>query len=138
MRAFPPGLKMIAGNANAQRPQSLAVVGWACGGLRRPASLGLGADLPAGPVAPPARDLPQLLERTRPRQRRPQRHLAYAVGGRCPRSHPVALPSLVLIFLYASTELGRPVQASGRFGAHADFVNGWDQETLEKLVAALN
>ena len=67
-----------------------------------------------------------------------QRHLAYASGGQCPRSHPVALPSLILIFLYASTERGRPVQASGRFGTHADFVNGWDQETLEKLVAALN
>ena len=64
--------------------------------------------------------------------------MAYAVGGTCPRTHPVALPSLVLIFLYPSTGLVRPLQASGRFGAHADFVNGWDQEQLEALVAALN
>ena len=30
------------------------------------------------------------------------------------------------------------MQASGRYGTHADFINGWDQETLERLVAALN
>ena len=64
--------------------------------------------------------------------------MAYSTAGTCPASHPVAVPSLILIFLYPSTERGRPVQASGRFGTHADFVNGWDQETLEKLVAALN
>ena len=67
-----------------------------------------------------------------------QRHLAYAVARKCPRSHPVALPTLVLMFLYPSTDLVRPLQASGRFGSHADFVNGWEQETLERLVAALN
>ena len=36
VRAFPPGLKMIAGNANARRPQSLSVVGWGCGGVGAP------------------------------------------------------------------------------------------------------
>ena len=41
-------------------------------------------------------------------------------------------------FLYSSADLVRPFQAAGRFGAHADFVNGWDQETLEALVATLN
>ena len=33
VQPFPPGLKMIAGNQNARRAQSLSVVGWACGGL---------------------------------------------------------------------------------------------------------
>ena len=35
-------------------------------------------------------------------------------------------------------EQRRLLQASGRFGAHADFMNGWNQDTLEALVAALN
>ena len=138
VRAFPPGLKMIAGNARARRPQSLSVVGWACGGFgAEPRSATV-------PTCPPDRSLN--LRATFPNcwngrdldSADHQRHLAYASGGQCPRSHPVALPSLILIFLYAPTERGRPVQASGRFGTHADFVNGWDQETLEKLVAALN
>ena len=63
--------------------------------------------------------------------------MAYSANGRCPVTHPVAVPTIVLIFLYPSTEL-RPTQASGRYGAHADFMNGWDQETLATLVAALN
>ena len=33
VRAFPAGLKMIAGDANARRPQPLARVGWGCGGI---------------------------------------------------------------------------------------------------------
>src|SRR5215207_4928882 len=53
-----------------------------------------------------------------------KRHMAYAVGGRCPRTHPVAVPTLVLIFLSPETEQRRLLQASGRFGAHADFMNG--------------
>ncbi|MGZ8782202.1 MAG: DUF1996 domain-containing protein [Gaiellaceae bacterium] len=138
VQAFPPGLKMIVGNANATRPQPLTVVGWGCGGFSavpRSASV---------PSCPPNRFLH--LRATFPNcwngrdvdSPDHKRHLAYSSGGRCPRSHPVALPSLVLVFLYPSTELGRPIQASGRYGTHADFVNGWDQETLERLVAALN
>lgn len=138
VQAFPPGLKMIAGNQNARRPQKLSVVGWACGGF------GAEPRAAAVPSCPP--DVSLHLRATFPNcwngrdldSPNHQRHLAYANGGQCPRSHPVALPSLVLIFLYPSTESGRPVQASGRFGTHADFVNGWNQETLERLVAALN
>ena len=138
VRAFPPGLKMIAGNARAKRPQPLSVVGWACGGFSaEPRSATV-------PSCPPDRALH--LRATFPNcwngrdvdSADHQRHVAYATAGRCPRSHPVALPSLVLIFLYPETESGRPFQASGRFGAHADFVNGWNQETLDALVAALN
>ena len=138
VRAFPPGLKMIAGNANAKRPQSLSVVGWGCGGVGAP---------PRSAVVPTcSSDRALHLRATFPNcwngrdldSVDHQRHLAYAVGGTCPRSHPVALPSLVLILLYSSTDLVRPFQAAGRFGAHADFVNGWDQETLEALVATLN
>jgi len=32
----------------------------------------------------------------------------------------------------------RGFAASFRFGAHADFINGWDQEELAKLVAGRN
>ena len=138
VQPFPPGLKMIAGNQTARRAQSLSVVGWACGGL------GTYPRSAAVPACGPDRALH--LRATFPNcwngrdvdSVDHKRHVAYAISGMCPRSHPVALPSLVLIFLYPSTGLVRPVQASGRFGAHADFVNGWDQEQLEALVAALN
>jgi hypothetical protein len=35
----------------------------------------------------------------------------------------------------APTRDAAPVQASGRFGAHADLMNGWHQAELERLVA---
>ena len=40
--------------------------------LRRAAQVGRGAELPRGPGTTPSRDVPRLLERPRPRQRRPQ------------------------------------------------------------------
>ncbi len=138
VQAFPPGLKMIAGNSKATRPQPLSVVGWACGGF--------GAAPRSASVLRCPSDRALHLRATFPNcwngrdvdSANHQRHLAYSTSGRCPGSHPVALPSLVLIFLYPATDNGRPIQASGRFGTHADFINGWDQTTLEALVAALN
>jgi Domain of unknown function (DUF1996) len=137
VRPIPIGLKMIAGDQRARKPQSLGVVGWACGGL---------GSTPRTAVVPSCgedesihfrvtfqncwngRDLDSADHK---------RHVAYASGGRCPGSHPVALPTIVLILLYP-TESGRPLQASGRFGAHGDFINGWDPELQAKLVQALN
>jgi hypothetical protein len=60
--------------------------------------------------------------------------MKYASRGLCPASHPIALPQLILIVLYPPVPLGSQV-ASGRFAAHADFMNGWDQVELERLVA---
>ncbi len=135
---LPAGLKMIAGNQRATKPQSLGVVGWACGGL--------GAT-PRSPVVPNCGEdeslsyrvtFPNCWNGTDLDSENHKQHLAYSVNGRCPGSHPVALPTLMLILLYPSTEYGRPLQASGRYGAHGDFINGWEPETLAKLVKALN
>ncbi len=63
-----------------------------------------------------------------------KQHMKYASRGLCPASHPVAMPQIILIVLYPPVPLGSQV-ASGRFGAHADFMNGWDQAELERLVA---
>ena len=137
VQAFPAGLKMIAGNANARRPQALSVVGWSCG------SVGATPRAAAVPNCPPDRSLnmratfPNCWNGRDLDSPGHQRHMAYSTHGRCPRTHPVAVPALILIFLYPETER-RLVQASGRYGTHADFINGWDQETLERLVEPLN
>ena len=47
------------------------------------------------------------------------------------------MPQIILIVLYPPVPLGSQV-ASGRFGAHADFMNGWDQVELERLVGERN
>ncbi|HEY7208373.1 MAG TPA: DUF1996 domain-containing protein, partial [Gaiellaceae bacterium] len=66
-----------------------------------------------------------------------KRHMAYAAKGRCPTSHPVAVPTIILILVYP--EMPKRAQVSaGRFAIHADFMNGWDQVALGSLVAELN
>lgn len=138
VQSIPAGLKLIAGDQRARKLQSLGVAGWGCGGLDatpRFASI---------PSCGPDRSLhfrvtfPNCWNGDDLDSADHKRHVTYSAGGRCPGSHPVAIPTIVLIFLYPSTEHGRPLQASGRFGAHGDFINGWEQETLARLVRALN
>ena len=138
VRAFPAGLMMIAGNARARKPQALSVVGWGCGGFGAPPRSAAVPTCPADKALHLRATFPGCWNGRDLDSPDHQRHMAYASGGRCPRSHPVAVPTLVLILLYPETERVQPIQASGRFGTHADFINGWDQDTLAKLVATLN
>jgi Domain of unknown function (DUF1996) len=135
--AHPGGLKMIAGNAAALRPQSTSIAAWSCG------ELGGGRKFATIPAC--ARNhllqaqitFPNCWQGTTLDSPNHKLHMAYASAGRCPASHPIALPTLVLILLYPEVPVQAQV-ASGRFGIHADFMNGWNQEILARLVTALN
>lgn len=137
VQPFPAGLKMIAGDADATRPQSNAVVAWSCGGIGSP---GRFAAVPACSMHQALQlrvDFPNCWNGRNLDSADHKRHMAYSSGARCPASHPVPVPTITLLFLYPPV----PAQArlsSGRFGAHADFINGWDQDVLSMLVAALN
>ena len=134
---FPAGLKMIAGNAAARRPQPRGIAAWACG------ELGNGRRYATVPAC--ARDHLLQLQITFPNcwngtgldSADHKRHMAYASAGRCPASHPTPAPTLIVIVLYPDT-LPQAQVASGRFAIHADFMNGWNQTTLAGLVAELN
>jgi hypothetical protein len=134
VEAFPAGLKMIAGDAMARRPQSEDVTYWSCG-LRAPRSSTV-------PTCPPGEVLhldvlfPNCWDGERLDSADHKSHMAYSAGGRCPSSHPVPVPALHLVIRYpvsggASTQLASGGQLSG----HADFINAWDQETLTALVS---
>ncbi|HEX4746153.1 MAG TPA: DUF1996 domain-containing protein [Gaiellaceae bacterium] len=135
--APPKGLVMIAGNANATTRQPKGIVSWSCGAV--------GAR-PRYYVIPACRDDQMLqLQATFPncwdgrRLDSPDHkaHVRYASRGICPSSHPIAMPQLIIIALYPPVPLGSEI-SSGRFGAHADFMNGWDQAELERLVTERN
>lgn len=137
VRAFPPGLRMIAGDARASAPQAGRVTFWNCGVLSgfppsatvptcpndRRASLRLHVTFPncwngAGLDSPDH-----------------QSHMAYSRAGRCPVSHPVAVPAISLIFRYPVA--GGPdaaLASGGQYSAHADFFNAWNQDELNALV----
>ena len=136
LRAFPAGLEMVAGNRLAHRPQSLLVTSWDCGDLENvPRS-------PDPPTCPDGSDLrlrvnfPDCWNGKALDSLDHKSHMAYSVAGRCPRSHPVAVPALSIVYRYPTTDGPAVSLSSGSiYSAHADFVNAWDQQALVKLVS---
>jgi hypothetical protein len=64
-----------------------------------------------------------------------QSHMTYAEQGLCPPSHPVEVPTISLTIRYpVRGGRGFELSSSGQYTGHADFVNAWDQDELERLV----
>src|SRR6266545_1824384 len=64
-----------------------------------------------------------------------QSHMAYSLRGRCPATHPVAVPAVSLIFRYPiAGGAGVSLASGGQYSAHGDFFNAWNQPTLASLV----
>ncbi|SFP50476.1 protein of unknown function [Amycolatopsis arida] len=128
IRPFPFGLKMIVGDAHAHHPQDPALVKWNCGGSEvggSPAEVpncGWWQDTTVRYNFPDCwngRDLDASDHKS---------HLAFSSGGRCPASHPVAVPGVRLTFGYSGIGDGGKVAlaSGGPMTAHADLFNAWD------------
>lgn len=132
--AYPPGLVMIAGDPAATEPQPVSVVAWSCGnGSQRevvPPACPRRASLRLDVTFPDCWDGENL---DVPGHRG---HVRYSNAGRCPDSHPVPIPQLVFAVAYPVWgDVSHLRLASGSLlTGHADFVNSWDQETLEHEV----
>ena len=160
MRAFPPGLRVIAGDAHALRPQSTDVVYWACGGhaLRtRPSTVApakcpvLHAFLVARlqgrtkPVRLPVQsktflelhvNFPDCWDGKHLDSLDHQSHMAYSRNYVCPASHPVKIPLIRLMIRYPlRSGSGVVLSSGGQLTGHADFFNAWDERALARLVA---
>ena len=161
MHPFPAGLRMIAGDAHAHRPQSSTVTYWACGAAGVQARIG--SSVPTcghlrarfhGITRPcpacPARMNPIVRVKTllelhltfpdcwdgehldTPDH---QSHMAYSRGYRCPATHPVKVPRIRLMIRYPiATGEGVSLASGGQLTGHADFFNAWDERALAKLV----
>lgn len=131
---FPPGLRMIAGDARARKAQATDAVFWSCAFVpgRRwstiPTCAGIRRGLQLNVNFPNCWDGKRLDSADH------QTHMAYSAGSACPGSHPVAVPSLSLLITYPVAGGAKAMLPSGTFGAHADFVNAWDQGTFAGLV----
>jgi hypothetical protein len=133
---IPPGLKMVAGNQNAKRPQPKGIVSWSCGGGASKKSAVVIA-CPEDSVLVFNLRFPNCWSGKTTDSPDHKRHMAYSTRGACPESHPVRIPTITVLFIYAPTSrFARP--ASGKFGSHGDFMNGWDQTLLGRLVSGLN
>jgi hypothetical protein len=143
VKPFPKGLRIIAGNAkvtDAGPYQPVSISSWACtipgGGAAGdevevesvPSTCG-GQPLRARLVFPQCwngRDLDSADHKS---------HMAYAVRGKCPATHPVVVPQLTLSIRYwIPTTDGLALASGGTHSLHADFMLAWPSGAQEDLV----
>lgn len=161
--APPEGLRMIAGEAMAESPQSTTVVKFRCSSweseqewfdpgdpLDHVSSL---PDCPVDDILEIRIVFPQCWDGENLDSPDHQSHMAYpsravppvAGTGACPSTHPVAIPEISYNFaVYVTPETGPP--SAWRFSsdhdqsrpagtsAHADWMNGWEPEIMEAIV----
>ena len=137
VEAFPPGFRMVAGDAKATTPQPLRVAFWNCG-------VGGGvAPTSAVPTCPGTRRNALRLHVTFPscwdgknlESASHQGHVTYPVAGRCPARFSHALPQITLIYRYPVVGgSGVTLASGGQLSGHADFFNAWRQSDLQALV----
>jgi hypothetical protein len=72
-------------------------------------------------------------------------HVTKPSGGKCPATHPYAIPEITQVFQYKVLEAGEALRwrlssdqtgAPAGTSAHADYWNGWGQAELEAAIAA--
>jgi len=137
VRAFPPGLRMIAGNSKATTPQDLHVTYWNCGAQ---VDVPNSADVPACPSGRGSQlrlhvNFPNCWDGSNLDSPDHQAHMAYSTRGTCPADHPVAVPAISLIYRYPiGGGPGISLSSGGPYSAHADFFNAWKQGGLVSLV----
>ena len=140
VQPFPPGLKIIIGNARARSPQENPGLGtdiiFRCGP-------GACAPLPAPPtqcdsgVMVMSLVFPNCWDGANLDSPDHRSHMSYPVRSRCPATHPVTLPRLESFFRYrvGTGPIGTITLDSGPYyTAHQDFFNAWDPAVLQTLV----
>ncbi|HET6791165.1 MAG TPA: DUF1996 domain-containing protein [Actinomycetota bacterium] len=139
IKAYPPGLKIIAGNHDASRPQSTRVVAWSCQGSSSTGQAHM-RDCGAGGHVKVLIKFPSCWDGRRKDSANHKAHMRYATrlgGGRrgCPRSHPVPVPELTMAVSFAMRDGAGVKLSSGPFYTmHADFFNAWSQTALKKMI----
>jgi hypothetical protein len=139
---FPAGLRMVAGNAAAFRPQDIHVAYWTCWMTRGPFSA-----IPKCPSKPAGFDgrlsyltlhvvFPDCWDGVHLDSPDHHSHMAYSNYGTCPASHPVQVPGLQYVIEYPI--LGGPgvsLASGSQYSGHGDFMNGWNQSVLARIIA---
>jgi Domain of unknown function (DUF1996) len=137
VRTFPNNLRMIAGDASATTPQPFRIVFWNCGGGEGgspSATVPTCANVPGSALRLHVR-FPNCWDGRRLDSPDHKSHMAYATKGRCPSSHPVAVPAITVLFRYPSLGgIGFSLASGGQLSGHADFVNAWRPGALRTLV----
>lgn len=139
--AHPQGLRYVVGNAAATSPDQNPSARWSCVG--RPESSREFMNCPAGSKLETYLDFPTCWDGVRLDSPNHRDHMAFAVAGDCPSTHPVVVPRLEFLITYpvsggglslAGTRNGMNVTNAPGYTFHGDFINAWDQAELERRV----
>ena len=143
-RAPPQGLRMIAGDSKATRPQDLNVVGFSCNGGSGVSGI---PSCPVGGYVTMHVTFPNCWDGRNLDSPDHKSHMSYAVGpggGVCPASHPVAIPNIQFNIHWA-VRAGDDTRSwrlssdnyqggPGGYSLHGDWWDGWDTPTMETQV----
>jgi hypothetical protein len=137
VHTLPNNLRMIAGDAKATTPQDLRVTYWNCGiagGIARSSTVPTCPDMRGSYLRLHVR-FPECWDGRRLDSPDHRSHMASAMRGACPSTHPILVPQVTEIFRYPTRGgEGFALSSGGQYSAHADFLNAWNPGALKKLV----
>ncbi len=140
VKPFPPGLKIIAGDSHATRPQSKQVVYWDCDKGGPDVHVDHPVNCRSGVVSVHVR-FPDCWDGVHTDSADHKSHMAYSSDpnndGRftCPKSDPVPVPRLIYSLtlpIHDGTKL--KLSSGPYYTMHGDFFNAWVQTKLASLV----
>ncbi|HVL90258.1 MAG TPA: DUF1996 domain-containing protein [Actinomycetota bacterium] len=140
MKAWPAGLKAIAGNGKATSPQSTSIVYWGCGDGSSVSKVNMPPQCKAGDAGLTVHVIyPDCWDGVRLDSPDHKSHLAYSnKSSVCPSTHPVSLPWLMQRFQWTNfypAPSSITLSSGPAYTFHSDFWNTWNQARLEQLVA---
>ncbi len=134
IRAFPAGLRMIAGSATTTGPLPTDAVAWMCQGMatRSATPPNCGGNALVLQIRFPdcwdGRNLDSADHKS---------HMAYTVSGMCPSNYPVPVPLLEYNFRYKTFgNTGLTLASGSAYTYHADFFNAWNQTALGGFISS--
>jgi Domain of unknown function (DUF1996) len=135
VKAFPPDLRMIAGDSRATSPQSTNVTAWWCAKTKNDMLDEPPRECPRGTRLALAVFFPNCWDGQHLDSPDHQSHMAYSRDKPCPSTHPVRTPEIALSIIYPTSRgTGLTFSSGSRYTAHADFINSWKQRALVTLV----
>jgi Domain of unknown function (DUF1996) len=139
VNVFPKGLRMIAGSAKASETQSIAY--WGCH-QNYIGHVGAIPQCTEGDNLLMVVEFPQCWDGKNLDSADHKSHMAYTKDGRCPSTHPVAIPAISFNVLYPVRDVTGwrlssdmyETSKPGGYSAHGDWFEGWEDEVSETFV----
>jgi hypothetical protein len=134
VQPFPPGLRMIAGNARERGRVPGAPNVWSCLG-GGPSDVAI-VRCPPGSALELVLNFPDCWDGRRTDAGDHQSHMAYSAAGACPSSHPVAVPQVPFKIRWPTRGGSRRTRLASGPGpsAHGDFIAGWRGDALQRRI----